>query len=147
MKPDQFKLWEKHNEEARKRSRFRHHRWGRRSQRGGDPEGRGKHGGRNGHYGPGKSRPDGKFDMFKRLDKDNSGELTEDETKKVFGPFQKFLEKADTNGDGKIDRKEYDTQLRHRRPPSFPGQMRKPRDRPDSSPSSAPAPDLSMIWF
>ena len=81
--------------------------------------------------------------MFKRLDKDNSGELTKDEIEKVRGPFQLFIKKADVNGDGKVDRKEYETQLRRRRPSTWPGPDRKPHDRPD--PSSAPAQDLSMF--
>jgi len=144
MTPDQFERWEKHNEEARKRSRFRHHRW-RRGPHRGDREGRGKHSGRGWPYGQSRSRPSGMFDMFKRLDKDNSGELTEDEIEKVRGPFQQFIKKADANGDGKVDRKEYDTQLRRYRPSTWPGRSRKPRDRRDKKPSSAPAPELSML--
>jgi hypothetical protein len=144
MTPDQFKRWEKHNEEARKRSRFRHHRWGRGPQRG-DRDGRGKHGGRGWPYGQSRSRPSGMFDMFKRLDKDNNGELTKDEIEKIRGPFQQFIKKADVNGDGKVDRKEYDTQLRRHRPSSWPGRTRKSRDRKERSPSSAPAQDLSML--
>ena len=129
---DQFKRWEKHNEEARKRSRFRHRPWGRpRSQRG-DREGRGRYSGRG-----------GMSQMFKRLDKDNSGELTKDEIEKIPGQFRQLIQKADVNGDGKVDRKEYETQLRRRRPSTWPGPDRKPHDRPD--PSSAPAQDLSMF--
>lgn len=144
MKPDQFEHWEKRVEEARRRSIFRHRRWGRGPQRG-DREGHGKYNGRGGPYGQSRSRPGGTFDMFKRLDKDNNGELTEDEIKKIRGPFQQFIKKADVNGDGKVDRKEYDTQLRHMRPPSRPGRNHKPRDRQDRDPSSAPAPELSML--
>jgi len=144
MKPDQFKLWEKHNEEARRRSRFRHRPWGRGPRRG-DRDGRGKHDGRGWPHGQSRSRPGGMSEMFKRLDKDNNGELTKDEIEKVRGPFQQFIKKADVNGDGKVDRKEYDTQLRRRRPSSWPGRIRKPRDRQDKDPSSAPAQDLSML--
>ena len=144
MTPDQFKLWEKHNEEARNRSRFRHRPWGRGPHRG-DREGRGKYNGRGRPYGQSRSRPSGMFDMFKRLDKDNSGELTKDEIEKVRGPFQQFIKKADANGDGKVDRKEYDTQLRRHRPSTWPGRSRKPRDRKAPAPSSAPAPELSML--
>ena len=142
MKPDQFERWEKHNEAARKRSKFRRP-WGRpRSQRG-DREWRGRHNGRGGPYGQGKSYSGGMPDMFKRMDKDNNGELTEDEIKKVPGPFQQLIQKADVNGDGKVDRKEYEAQFRRRRPRTMPGRDRKPRERKD--PSSAPAPELSML--
>jgi len=142
MTPDQFKRWEKHNEEARKRSKFRHRPWGRGQHRG-DRDGHGKHNGRGGPYGQGKGRPGGKSEMFKRLDKDNSGDLTKDELKRMPGQFQQFMQKADVNGDGKVDQKEFETQLRRRRPPS--GRDRKPRDRKDPNPSSAPAQDLSML--
>ena len=146
MNPDQFKRWQKQNEEARNHSRFRHRPWGRGPQRGGDHEGRGKYSGRGGPNGQGKGYPGGMPDMFKRMDKDNNSELTEDEIKQVPGPFQQLLQKADLNGDGKVDRKEYDTQFRRRRPPSSsPGRIRKPYDRPD--PSSAPAQNLSMFWL
>ena len=144
LTPDQFKRWEKHNEEARNHSRFRHRPWGRGPQHG-DREGRGKHDGRGGPYGQGKGYPGGMPDMFKRLDKDNNGELTKDEIEKVRGPFQQFIQKADVNGNGKVDRKEYETQLRRRRPSSSPGRDRKPRDRKNRNPSSAPTPELSMF--
>jgi len=128
MSSDQFKRWEKHNEEARRRSRFRHHNWKHGPQRGGDRGGRG---------GP---------DMFKRLDKDNDGKLSENE---VFGsPEQKhkFMKEADKNGDGKVDRKEFESHIR-RRWQMGPGRMRKPHGRPSSRPSSKPAPDLSMFFW
>jgi len=144
MEPGQFEHWKKRVEEVRKRSRFRHRPWGRGPQRS-DREGRGKHDGRSGPYGHGKGHPGGMSEMFKRLDKDNNGELTKDEIEKVRGPFQQFIQKADVNDDGKVDRKEYETQLRRRRPPTMPGRDRKPRDRRDRAPSSAPAAELSML--
>ncbi|MBL7221611.1 MAG: hypothetical protein ISS69_15985 [Phycisphaerae bacterium] len=144
MEPGQFDHWKKHVEEVRKHSRFRHRPWGHGPQRG-DREGRGKHDGRSRPYGQGKGYPGGMPDMFKRLDKDNNGELTKDEIEKVRGPFQQFIQKADVNGDDKVDRKEFETQLRRRRPPTMPGRDRKPRDRKNRSPSSAPTPELSML--
>jgi hypothetical protein len=141
MNPEQFKRWEKHNEEARKRMRFRHHSRGRGSQRGGH-DGRGKYGGRGGPKG---SRSGGMSEMFKRLDKDNSGELTTNEIEQVPGQFQTLIQKADVNKDGKVDRKEFETQLRRRRPPSAPGRMYRPHGRPDTKPSSPPM-DMSMLW-
>ena len=143
LTPDQFQRWEKHNEEARNRSKFRHRPWGRGSQRG-DRDGRGKHNGRGGPHGQDKGRPGGMSEMFKRLDKDNSGDLTKDEIEYAPGQVPQFIQKADINGDGKVDREEFKTQLRRRRPPP-PGRDRKPRDRKDRDPSSAPAQDLSML--
>ena len=145
MKPGQFEHWRNRSEEARRHSMFRHHPWGRPGPPRGEREGRGKYNGRGGPQGPGKSRSGGMFDMFKRMDKDDSGELTEDEIEKMPGQFQQLIKKADVNGDGKVDRKEFETQFRRRRPPSWPGRGRKPHDRPDSAPSSAPAQDLSML--
>jgi|GEM_PF-2466434 len=144
MEPDQFRHWKKRVEEVRKHSRFRHRPWGHGPPRG-DRDGRGKHNGRSGPYGQGKGYPGGMPDMFKRLDKDKNNELTKDEIDKVRGPFKSFIQKADVNGDGKVDRKEYDTQLRRHRPPSRPGRTRKPRSRPTSDPSSTPAHEMSML--
>jgi hypothetical protein len=131
MNPEQYKRWEKHNEEARKRMRFRHH-----------PRGRGNHGGRGGPQG---SRSGGMSEMFKRLDKDNSGDLTTNEIEQVPGQFQTLIQKADINKDGKVDRKEFETQLRRRRPPTTPGRMHWPHGRPDTKPSP-PLMDMSMLW-
>ena len=145
MEPGQFEHWKKRVEEARRRSKFRHRPWGRPGPKRGDREGRGKHNGRGGPHRKGKGRPGGMSEMFKRLDKDNNGELTKDETRKMPGQFQQLMQKADLNGDGKVDRKEFETQLRRRRPPSAPGRIRKPHDRKDRDPSSAPGQDLSML--
>jgi hypothetical protein len=133
LEPQQLEQWKKRFEEARRRSRFRHrHRRRPRSQRG-DRDGRGRYGGRG-----------GMSQMFKRLDKDGNNELTKDEIDKMPERFRQSLQKADLNGDGKVDKKEYETHLRRRRPPSS-GRGRKPHDRPN--PSSAPAQDLSMLWL
>jgi len=135
----QFARWQKHNEEARKRSRFRHHPSGR--HRGGDRDGRGKHGS---PMGP---------DMFKRLDKNGDDVLSEEEIKGAHEKLQKMLKWADGNKDGKVERKEFDSKFRRKRPssqrsPQSPrGPMRKPRDRPETEPADAPKPDMSMLRF
>ena len=135
LEPGQFKDWEKRFNAARKRSKFRHRPW----------KPRGKHGGRGGRDGPGKPRG-GMSEMFKRLDVDDNGELTAGELKKAHPQLRQFIEKADTNADGKIDRKEFETQLHQRRPPSGSPWIRKPHDRPGPKPTSAPETDLSMLW-
>jgi len=138
MTPEQFARWKKHNEEIRKRSRFRHHRpWG----RGGDRSGNGRHGGWPGGGG---------FDFFKRLDKNGDNVLSEDEIKKVPEKMRPFWRKADKNGDGKIERKEVEAMFRRRRPSSSPrGPKRGPRDRSEPKrgpkPSTLPGTDLSMF--
>jgi hypothetical protein len=150
MTPQQLEKWKRLSAEARKHSRFRHHPRRPGSQRG-DRGDRGKHNGRGGEM----------SEMFKRLDKDNNGELTKDETEKASVKLQSFLKKADVNSDEKVDRKEFETQLRrHHRPPPDrdrkprgrpeddppPERDRKPRGRPeDNPPPEPPAPDLSMI--
>ena len=139
MTPDQFAQWKKHNEEVRKRSRFRHHPRGHRSQRG-DRKGRG------GPQGSGRYRSFGS-EMFKRLDKDGNGVLTGDEIKQAPERSRQFILKADKNGDGKVDRKEFESKSRRRRSPSPDGKMRRPRSRPGPEPETAPGTGLSMLDF
>ncbi len=132
---DQFARWKKHNEEARKRSKYRHHSRGR--HRGGDRDGRGKHGG------PMGMEPD----MFKRLDKDGDNVLGEEEIKGAHEKLQKMLKWADENKDGKVERKEFESKFRRRRPSSPRGPMRKPHDRPETERHGPPKADRSTLKF
>jgi len=152
LTPDQYEQWEKKNEELRKRAKYPHHPRGRR----GDRDRRGEHDTRGKHN---------ESEMFKRHDKDQNGEITQDELKKIPGYFQKLLQQADTNGDGKIDREEHKRMKtpegsgRMRKPYDRPGPGSRPRSRPEPElgpghgpgpgpgPSSAPAPDISMLEF
>jgi hypothetical protein len=143
LTPTQYKQWEKHNEELRKRAKYPHHKRGR---RGGDRDRRGEHDTR------GKRM---EAEMFKRRDKDQNGVITKDEIEKAPEFFRKLLLQADTNGDGKIDREEH----KRIKAPEGPGRMRMPHNHPgpksrpgpehnpEHGPASAPAPDLSMLEF
>jgi hypothetical protein len=136
---DQFARWKKHTEEARKR--WSRHHYSRGRHRGGDRDGRGKYGS---PMGP---------EMFKRVDKNGDDVLDENEIKGAHEKLQKMLKWADTNKDGKVERKEFESKFRRRRPSSSKGSqsprgpMRKPHDRPESKPADAPKPDMSMLMF
>ena len=145
MTPEQFQRWQKHNEEARKRSKYyRHHR----DRHRGGP-GRGKYGGsRGGPQGSSKYRPGG-FDFFKRLDKDGDNVLSAEEIKAIPEKMRPFWQKADKNNDGKIERKELESMFRRRHPSSAPkSPSRKGHDHPEGKPKPPPAgpgPDMSMM--
>ena len=173
MKPDQFKDWNEGFHRARKRSKFRHRPWKRpgpppHERRGGPedrgsredrrrPEGRGEREDRRGPEGRGERGEDrrgpegrGGHDMFRRLDADNNGELTQNEIKqahpKALQKLQQLMKKADTNRDGKIDKEEFDEHMRRRRPPPEHDRMRNPRSRPDRDTENESGPALSMLW-
>ncbi|MCP4379034.1 MAG: hypothetical protein GY794_23030 [bacterium] len=136
LTPEQLEKWNSLSAEARKHSRFRHHSKRQGSGRS-DRGDRGKPNGRNG----------GMLEVFKRLDKDNNGELTKEETEKARMQLKPLLEKADTNGDGdgKISREEFETQLRrhHRDRSRGRGRERENPDRPEGDlPPRPPATDL-----